>query len=109
MNGGELYVPEIPSYRITELVKAINDRANIEIVGIRPGEKLHEEMISIDEGRRAFRQKNCFIIAPDEKGITKGAERVPKGFTYTSNNNPKFLNESELKDEIAFILRDINS
>ena len=65
MSGGELYVPRIPSMKITDLAQAIAPGAQMHDVGLRPGEKLHEEMISPDEGRRALRLDDRYLVQPD--------------------------------------------
>ena len=65
MNGGELYVPRISSMKIVDLAQAISPGAKMHDIGLRPGEKLHEEMISPEEGRRAVRHGQRFIVQPD--------------------------------------------
>jgi UDP-N-acetylglucosamine 4,6-dehydratase len=103
MRGGELFVPRIPSLKIIDLVNAINPSAKIEIIGLRPGEKLHEEMISQDDSWRTTRLTDRYIVAPvsAEWGY-KGevGEEVPEFFTYRSNNNDLWLSEKQLKEMI---------
>lgn len=100
MVGGELFVPKIPSMRITELAKAMAPEARIEIVGIRPGEKLHEEMISVDDARRTIDAGDRYIIQPEFGWWTdetvKGTP-VPEGFAYTSDRNDNWLTSEQLK------------
>jgi UDP-N-acetylglucosamine 4,6-dehydratase/5-epimerase len=103
MSGGELFVPEIPSYRLKDLVSAINPKAKIDVVGVRPGEKIHEEMISLDEGRRTYYLNKCFAVVPENFIKPVNARKVPTGFYYTSDNNPRFLNLKELKEEVNLI------
>ena len=81
MQGGELYVPRIPSMRVTDLAQAIAPGAAMHDVGLRPGEKLHEEMISPEEGRRALRIGERFVIQPDlaSWGYTPPADGPPRG------------------------------
>lgn len=104
MQGGELYVPRIPSMRVTDLAQAIAPGAAMHDVGLRPGEKLHEEMISPEEGRRALRIGERFVIQPDlaSWGYTPPADGVPvsEGFHYTSENNDEWFT----REEIAAIL-----
>jgi len=103
MNGGELFVPRIPSMKITDLVAAISPNSKIEEIGIRPGEKLHEEMISADDSRRTVMQKTKFIISPTSSEWTyvqpKG-DKLPEGFSYRSDTNDQWLTQREIKDFI---------
>ncbi len=113
MQGGEIFVPKIPSMKITDLAKAINPDAEIEIIGIRPGEKLHESMISADDSYNTVEFENYFIIKPSismtgkpdyttnkwgEKGVDKGY-----GFVYSSDKNDKWLTPSQLREKIENI------
>jgi len=107
MEGGELFVPKIPSMKITDLAKAINIECEHKIVGIRPGEKLHESMISVDESRNTLEFYDYYIVKPDFKWWTdakyisesKGS-KVHNNFSYTSDNNEIFLTIKELKEII---------
>ena len=103
MNGGELFVPRIPSMKITDLVAAIAPNSKIKEIGIRPGEKLHEEMISPDDSRRAVMQKTKFILSPTSSewayAEPKG-EKLPEGFSYRSDTNDQWLTQSEINDFI---------
>lgn len=101
MQGGELYVPKIPSMRVIDLASAIAPEAEIDIVGIRPGEKLHEEMISVDDARRTTEFDDHYVIHPvkadwvahqDWKGTL-----VPDGFSYNSASNEQWLTVEELR------------
>ena len=102
MDGGELYVPRIPSMKLTDLAEAIAPRAALEEIGIRPGEKLHEEMISVDDGRMTVRLPDRYVIAPALAEWTfrspEGGEPVPEGFSYSSNTNDLWLTIPELQE-----------
>ncbi len=103
MQGGELFVPRIPSLKIIDLINAINPSAEIEIIGLRPGEKLHEEMISQDDSWRTTRLKDRYVVSPvvakwGYSGL-KG-EKVPEFFTYRSDNNDLWLKEEEIQKMI---------
>lgn len=115
MFGGEIFVPKIPSYKILDLVKAINKKAKINIIGVRPGEKINEEMISYYESRNTIEAKNYYIILPstaDEKykknylKKNKLLKICNKSFTYSSDNNVKFLTVSEMENLIKKNLDD---
>jgi UDP-N-acetylglucosamine 4,6-dehydratase len=100
MQGGELYVPRIPSMKVTDLARAIAPDAELIEVGIRPGEKLHEEMISAEDARRTVRQEDRYVVMPTlaEWGFTApDGESVPDGFSYTSDANDLWLSESDLR------------
>ena len=100
--GGEIFVPKIPSYRILSLAKAINNEAKIKYVGIRPGEKMHEEMISIDDSANTVEFNNYFIILPtNHKNVFNTYDRsnlkfVKKGFQYSSDKNKHFLTSKKI-------------
>jgi FlaA1/EpsC-like NDP-sugar epimerase len=100
--GGEIIVPKIPSYRILDLAKAVDDKAKIKIVGERPGEKIHEEMITISDGKNTLDIGSHYIIFNNkqvkEKYIKKfKGKKVPDNFCYSSNLNDNFLTVSELR------------
>lgn len=100
MHGGELYVPKIPSMKIVDLAQAIAPGAAMHDVGLRPGEKLHEEMISPEEGRRALRHGDRFIIQPDLASWgylpPDGANLVDPGFFYRSDSNDEWYTREEI-------------
>lgn len=104
MNGGELFVPKIPSMRVKDLAHAIAPEARLEVIGIRPGEKLHEEMISTDDARRALDLGDRFVIQPEfpwwENTHLTGA-RVPDGFAYTSDRNDQWLDVAALREMLS--------
>jgi len=100
MQGGELFVPRIPSMKIMDLAKAIKDDFEYKEVGIRPGEKLHEEMISTDDSRRTIELENRYVVLPiyAEWGFNPPKGKiVPDGFSYRSDTNDLWLSTTELK------------
>ena len=100
MSGGELYVPRIPSMRIIDLAEAIAPGAPVVEIGIRPGEKLHEEMIAADDSRRAFRLPNRYVVTPvlAEWGFPRiEGEILPDGFAYRSDTNDLWLGIDDLR------------
>lgn len=103
-HGGELFVPKIPSYRITDVARAIAPTARQEIVGIRPGEKIHEEMITasdsqntVDLGRYYAILSTAGDLRVDAYCKERGARRVPEGFAYDSGRNPDFLTVEQIR------------
>jgi len=100
MQGGELYVPRIPSMKITDLAQAIAPGAAMHDAGLRPGEKLHEEMISPEEGRRALRIGDRYVLQPDlaSWGYQPPADgvAVPEGFAYRSDLNDQWFTREEI-------------
>jgi UDP-N-acetylglucosamine 4,6-dehydratase len=105
MQGGEIFVPKIPSMKVTDLATAICPNAKIKLVGIRPGEKLHEVMITEDESRYCVELKDRFVILPsfDSPSGTKALEGspVPEDFRYASNTNSDWLDTQQLKELIG--------
>jgi len=112
MSGGEIYVKKIPSMRVVDIAKAIAPDANQEIIGIRPGEKLHEEMITTEDSEFTYEYEDYFKILPQindwylDKGRIKTGTKVPSDFSYDSFNNSDWMNKSELN---AWINANINS
>ena len=103
MQGGELYVPKIPSMRILDLARAIGPGCALPVVGIRPGEKLHEMMISADDARLTFEHDDHYVIEPQfawwgerKEGDPGRGRRVAEDFSYASNTNDRWLTEPEL-------------
>jgi FlaA1/EpsC-like NDP-sugar epimerase len=100
--GGEIFVPKIPSYRITDVASAIAPNASHEIVGIRPGEKLHEEMITSSDSYNTVDLGRYYAILPvqpvdiRDEYLANGATMVEPGFTYNSGTNPEFLTVDQL-------------
>lgn len=100
MVGGELYVPRIPSMKITDLVEAVAPGSETYEIGIRPGEKLHEEMISIDDARRTLRIKDRYVVLPTiaNWGFTAPeGESLPEGFAYRSDSNDQWLDAAAIR------------
>ena len=106
MKGGEIYVKKIPSMKVTDVGLAVNKNTKQEEVGIRPGEKLHEQMIGSEDALYTFEYPEYFKILPSIYDWAKDAERIGTGikvatdFTYTSDNNTEWMKISELQDWI---------
>jgi UDP-N-acetylglucosamine 4,6-dehydratase/5-epimerase len=100
--GGELIIPKIPSFNVKDLAKAIGGNTKLEISGIRPGEKIHEEMISIYDSPNTLEFEKFYMILPNHllKSYKNKGKAVKKNFVYNSLNNKKFLTISQLKKEI---------
>lgn len=101
--GGEIYVPRIPSMKVTDMATAIAPGCATKIVGIRPGEKLHECMIPAEESHNVVKTKTGYIILPmtgvmDYQGDTSKFEKVPDGFEYSSDVNDDWISVDELRD-----------
>jgi UDP-N-acetylglucosamine 4,6-dehydratase len=106
--GGEVLVPKIPSYRITDVAQAIGPECRHEVVGIRPGEKIHEEMITASDSLNTVDLGRYFAILPSAGGYSvdeycerTGARRVEPGFAYDSGSNSEFLTVESLRALIA--------
>ena len=106
--GGEIFVPKIPSYRIIDVAKAINPKAKLKIIGIRPGEKIHEDLITSSESYTTIKFSKYYVILPsrDHKFFKKYKKKfkikfVKRGFNYNSETNDKFLKIPDLKKLIA--------
>ena len=101
MVGGELFVPKLPSMNIMDLAKAIDPECKTEIIGIRPGEKIHEVMIPIDDARRTVEFDRYYIIQPEfsfwEKRNNHGGKPVDENFEYNSGTNPWILTVDDMK------------
>jgi UDP-N-acetylglucosamine 4,6-dehydratase len=108
MRGGEVFVPKIPSMTIVDLAQAIGPDCEVEIVGIRPGEKLHEVLISEDEARHTVEQNGKFVIQPNHPWWSEqngNDDRASMdGFRYTSDKNPLTMSVAELKQLVANLL-----
>lgn len=112
--GGEIFVPRIPSMKITDLAQAISPEAKREIVGIRPGEKIHETLISEDEARNTIQFKECYLVQSNLKlreELTKGCngakgEICAENFKYASDNNTSWLMVEELQKLVKQISDD---
>jgi UDP-N-acetylglucosamine 4,6-dehydratase len=99
VQGGETFVPRIPSMRLTDIADALAPDAERRVVGIRPGEKLHEVMVTEDEARHAFDLGDRFVILPQHASWPRtdpDGERLPDGFRYSSDNNDRWLSRDDL-------------
>jgi UDP-N-acetylglucosamine 4,6-dehydratase len=105
MHGGEIFVPKIPSMTLLEMAEAVAPGCDIEAIGIRPGEKLHEVLLSEDEARNAREIDDMFVIQPAhpwwKKENWKQARPLPDGFRYASDNNPQRLSAEELYELVG--------
>jgi UDP-N-acetylglucosamine 4,6-dehydratase/5-epimerase len=107
MEGGEIYVKKIPSMKVTDLARTIAPEAKLEFVGIRPGEKLHEQMIGEEDAFHTFEYEEHFKILPAIHNWTaseariKDGKKVPPGFSYTSDNNGVWMTPEELRAWVA--------
>ena len=96
--GGEIFVPKIPSYKIKDVATAINPKAKIKIIGIRPGEKIHEDLISINDNGNIVEAKDFYLILSDKKHkFFKKYKKVNNNFFYNSGKNKNFLSVSSLR------------
>jgi UDP-N-acetylglucosamine 4,6-dehydratase (inverting) len=104
--GGETYISKIPSFKITDLAKAMKDDIDLEEVGIREGEKLHEVMVTSDDSRSTYEYDKHYIVYPNfewwntDTHFTPGGKLIENGFEYNSANNAQWLNVEELKQEM---------
>ena len=110
MTGGEIFVPKIPSYKMVDLITAIGSK--YKIIGMRPGEKKHEDLISVSDALQALETEKFYIIYPNTKvapweknkfmkhNKLKKLNYVTKGFSYSSSNNKNFLSAGQIKDLI---------
>jgi UDP-N-acetylglucosamine 4,6-dehydratase len=105
MHGGEIFVPKIPSMRLVDMARTVAPECDVEYIGIRPGEKLHEVLVSEDESRHTLETEDMYVIQPNhpwwrtENWI--GARSVPEGFRYTSDSNASWLTGPDLQELIA--------
>ena len=105
MHGGEIFVPKIPSMRIMDLAETIAPDCAIDCIGIRPGEKLHEVLVSEDEARNTVEAEDMYIIQPAHSWWRRenwvNAKPLAEGFRYASDNNESWLTNGELRELIA--------
>ncbi|WP_163538888.1 UDP-N-acetylglucosamine 4,6-dehydratase (inverting) [Gracilibacillus sp. YIM 98692] len=100
MQGGEIFVPKIPSMKVTDLAKAIGPECKIDIIGIRPGEKLHEVMITEDDARRTIECDNYYVIQPEFpwwQYELNSENLVKNDFVYSSDRNQEWLSVEQLE------------
>jgi UDP-N-acetylglucosamine 4,6-dehydratase len=104
MHGGEIFVPKIPSMRLVDLAAAVAPGCAVETIGIRPGEKLHEVLLSEDEARNAVEVDDMYIVQPSHPWWKKGnwihGRELPQGFRYTSDSNEQWLSREQLQELI---------
>ena len=105
MQGGEVFVPKIPSMKLMDLADAIAPGAQKEITGIRPGEKINEVLLTEEEACHAREFEDHFVIEPEypfwNSSLLNGGKKLPEGFRYTSDNNPQWLTGEELQKMIG--------
>lgn len=110
MKGGEIFVPKIPSMKVTDLAKALAPECQVELIGIRPGEKLHEVMITEDDARRTLEYDRYYLIQPEfpwwgkdikSKAIKNSGQPVPDRFSYSSDTNEQWLTIEQLRNLVA--------
>lgn len=107
MKGGEIYVPKLPSMRLTDLADVLAPGCKREFIGIRPGEKLHEVLISADESRHSVEYDGMYVIYPGNPWTTNcdlnGGKPLDKSFVYASNTNTQWLT----KDQFKWMIKDV--
>jgi len=105
MQGGEIFVPRIPSMKIIDLARAVAPDCRIKTIGIRPGEKLHEALITEEDGRNTIRYNGMYIVMPQhewwERKNYTNATKLPEGFSYTSDNNKEWMSVDDLRMVIS--------
>jgi UDP-N-acetylglucosamine 4,6-dehydratase (inverting) len=106
MEGGEIYVTKAPSMRLGDIASAVAPAAEQQIVGVRPGEKLHEQLIGADDAPHTYEYERCYKIlpaidAPGNDGRVKGGRKVDPGFAYTSDRNGEWMSIEALREWIA--------
>jgi len=101
MRGGEVFVPHVPSMGIMDLVEAVAPGCEVTVTGIRPGEKMHEVLISVDEARHARLVDGMFVIYPEfhswDTAYRASGEPLPEGFSYSSDGNERWLSVEDLR------------
>lgn len=105
MHGGEIFVPKIPSMRLLDLAETIAPGCEVETIGIRPGEKLHEVLVSEDESRQTLETEDMYIIQPSHPWWKSenwvNATPLPEGFRYSSDTNDRWLTRRELQELVT--------
>jgi len=106
MVGGEIFVPKIPSMKMTDLAQSMVPDKPYRVIGIRPGEKLHEIMITTEDCRQTKELDDRYVIGPSftfwsKDGVALGGKQVPEGFSYASDTNPIWLTHDEIRRMIA--------
>jgi UDP-N-acetylglucosamine 4,6-dehydratase len=102
MGGGEIFVPKIPSMRVMDIAEALAPDAEHRTIGIRPGEKLHEVLLTEDESRHTFETRDSFVILPELASWplrqVEGGRPLPSGFRYSSDQNEHWLAVDALRE-----------
>src|SRR5271169_818607 len=105
MHGGEIFVPKIPSMRLLDLAETIAPGCQVAYIGIRPGEKLHEVLVSEDESRQTLETEDMYVIQPSHPWWKSenwvSGKRLPEGFRYSSDTNERWLTRRELEELVA--------
>lgn len=105
MLGGEVFVPKIPSMKVVDLARAIAPQAELDVVGIRPGEKLHEVLIHEDESRSAVDREGMYVIIPSatlwQRDLKYTGDPLPEGFRFASDTNPDWLDVDQIRQMVA--------
>lgn len=106
MSGGEIFVPKIPSVKIMDVARAVAPKAKIKIVGLRPGEKMHEVLISLDEARHTLDFGDYFVVVPEfvswgKVDYKNTAKDLDEDFSYSSDNNNTWLNIGEIRKLVS--------
>lgn len=107
MRGGELFIPKIPSMKVADLIRLVAPECQIKVIGIRPGEKLHETLVTTEEMRHTVEFPDCYVVHPQthapEPWLQMGARAVEPGFVYSSDRNPAWLDESGLREMLKTV------
>jgi UDP-N-acetylglucosamine 4,6-dehydratase/5-epimerase len=105
MKRGEIFVPKLPSMKMTDLARAMAPECELEVIGIRPGEKLHEVMVTAEDSRKTLEYNDHFVITPNfnwwKKTYSNGGKPVEEGFVYSSDINNRWLGKEELMEMIG--------
>lgn len=100
MHGGEIFIPKVPSMRVRDVIRLLAPECEIDVVGIRPGEKLHETLVTVDEARHAVEYDNHYVILPEfdwwKKELHSAGKLLPDQFQLTSANNDRWLDQESL-------------
>jgi UDP-N-acetylglucosamine 4,6-dehydratase/5-epimerase len=107
MGGGEIFVPSLPSMRVADIAEALAPKAEQRVIGIRPGEKIHEILLTGDEARHSYEVSNGYVVLPELASwplrTVEGGKPVEPGFEYSSDTNERWLNVEELREMAATV------
>ncbi len=103
MVGGEVFIPKIPSMRVTDLQRAIAPDAEVDVIGIRPGEKIHEILLTSDDARHSIDAGDVFVVLPEHPWWVASprwmdGKPLPDGFVYSSDSNDQWLSEAAIAE-----------